>query len=69
MKDDQLPPDTSADLGALAPRFDALGLGDIAARLRALIGAEPPTQARELPVLGPLLSQQLLSILDQTEQA
>jgi hypothetical protein len=49
VQEDQLDP--SADFEVLAPRFEALGLADIAARLRAL--ARPPVWhgARTFPLL------------------
>jgi hypothetical protein len=59
---DELLPDLSAQIDELTPRLEALGLSDIAARLRAL-SAQP-----EAPRLSGLFEQQLLSILDQTEQ-
>jgi hypothetical protein len=79
---DDAQPDVSAHIDELAPRFEALGLSEIAARLRALatepetLQPEPlqaePLQAEplaaEAPQLGRLLEQQLLSILDQTDQ-
>jgi hypothetical protein len=51
--------DLLSEIQSLAPRFEALGLEDIGARLRAL-GREPPR-------LGGLLHQQILSILDDAE--
>jgi hypothetical protein len=66
MQDEQPQPEVSAHIDELALGFEALGMGDIAARLRALSAApEPPSPA---PRLGHLLEQQLRSILDQTEQ-
>lgn len=52
--------DFFSEIESLAPRFEALGLNDIGARLRAL--------ASEPPRLGALLQQQILSILDDAEE-
>jgi hypothetical protein len=69
---DEAQPDVAAHIDEIAPRFEALGLSDIAARLRALAAEPEPVQAEplqaEAPQLGRLLEQQLLSILDQTDQ-
>ena len=65
---DEPRPDVTEKIDEFAPRFEALGLSDIAARLRALSGEPEPPQPAAAPQLGALLEQQLLSILDQTEQ-
>ena len=44
-------PEPSAELDALAPRFEALGLSEIAARLRAL--SEPAAPVEAAPVEAP----------------
>ena len=65
MHEEQLQP----DIEALAPRFEALGLADIAARLRALaVAAELTPEMAAPPALGSLLTQQLLSILAETDE-
>jgi hypothetical protein len=58
--------DLPTDIEGLAPRFEALGLGEIAARLRALL--EPPApEASPRVALSPHLEEQLLSILSDFE--
>jgi hypothetical protein len=61
MQDEEFEPQPR--LEALAPRFDALGLGDIAARLRQLTSPQAP--AEQGLTLSGLLAEQLKSILDQ----
>jgi hypothetical protein len=62
MQDEEFSPQPR--LEALAPRFDALGLGDIAERLRQL--AAPESRVEQGSTLSGLLAEQLKSILDQT---